>query len=262
MTAGRSRPRAVYLRDTLYYSRTVVRRPRIVAPEELTRLPAPVRRYLEYAGIVGKERAQTARIRFNGEFRMGADRKWMRVETEQTSFLDDPARVFYMKGRYLGMIPIDGRDLYARGEGHMFIKLLWLLTVADAKGPEMARSGLVTFLNDMVMIPSAFLDERIAWSAVDDRSAAATLSAGGMSVRAVLRFSDAGGVADFVTEDRFYSGKGGAFRPVRWSTPFRNYREIAGVMVPTEGDAIWHFDSGDLCYARFTLRDISYNVLE
>jgi len=262
VVASRASARAIYLRDSLYYGRTVRRRIRIVTEEELSGLPAPVRRYLMYAGVVGKEKAQTARISFEGEFRMRTGGKWMHVETEQTSFLDDAVRVFYIKGRYLGVVPVSGRDLYARGEGNMLIKLLSFLTIENASGPEMNQSGLVTFLNDMVMIPTAFLDERVAWSAIDDRSARATLSDRGMSVSAVIHFNESGEIVNFVTEDRYHSEGGGRSRNVKWSTPFGNYREITGVRVPTEGEALWHFDEGDFCYARFRLKDLRYDAFE
>lgn len=252
----------MYLRDRLYYSRTVVRRSRIVAEEELRGLPEPVQRYMRYAQVVGKEKAQVARIRFKGEFRMRVGGKWMGVETEQTSFLDDPVRVFYIKGRYLGIVPISGRDLYARGEGNMLIKLLHFVTVENARGREMNQSGLVTFLNDMVMIPTAFLDQRVTWTAVDDRSVRATLKESGMSVSAMIHFNGSGEIVNFVTEDRYHSDGGGLYSNVKWSTPFRNYREIEGVRVPTEGEGVWHFDAGEFCYAKFRLRDVRYNSNE
>jgi len=48
-------------------------------------------------------------------------------------------------------------------------------------------------------------------------------------------------------------------KKVRWSTPLKNYKEINGFMVPTEGEAIWHLPSGDFCYVKVKLVELEFN---
>ena len=130
--------------------------PVIISDKDLAGLPEPVKRYLSFAGVIGKERTRTVHVRFSGEMKMSENQNWLPVQVDQVSGLDNPVRIFYISGRLAPLLTIDGRDKYKDGKGNMFIKLLSLITVADSRGMETDASELVTFLNDMIFIPAAF----------------------------------------------------------------------------------------------------------
>ena len=44
-----------------------------------------------------------------------------------------------------------------------------------------------------------------------------------------------------------------------WVGKLRNYKEINGVIIPTEIEAIWKLEEGDYSYVRFNIRKIEYD---
>ncbi len=49
----------------------------IVTTDRLKHLPEAVQRYLNYSGIVGKPWIDTVRLKYEGRFRLGADKPWL-----------------------------------------------------------------------------------------------------------------------------------------------------------------------------------------
>ena len=45
-----------------------------------------------------------------------------------------PARVYYIRIDFAGVLPMFGVDVYQAGHGHMHGKLLGLITMAEARG--------------------------------------------------------------------------------------------------------------------------------
>ncbi|ATW27479.1 DUF6544 family protein [Candidatus Formimonas warabiya] len=227
--------------------------------KDMENLPEPVRKYLAYVGVIGKEKVFNARIAAHGEMRMDAKRNWFQVKTQQYNFFDPAARLFYIRGNMSG-IPMVGLDSYVRGKGNMLIKVASLFTVADAKGKEMDSGARVTLFNDMCLLaPATLIDPRIHWETVDASTVKATFEDQGDAVSALLYFNDQGALINFVTDDRYYSPMGKSYQRVRWSTPVKDYQEMNGVKVPTYGEGIWHFAEGDFCYAKFRFLEIEYN---
>ena len=64
-------------------SNTQTNNGRLVIAEMLRDLPAPVQRYMDYTGVVGKPWIDMARIRYAGRFRMAADKPWRPIRAEQ-----------------------------------------------------------------------------------------------------------------------------------------------------------------------------------
>ena len=46
----------------------------------------------------------------------------------------------------------------------------------------------------------------------------------------------------------------------KWSTPIGEYKEFEGQLIPTYGQAIWHYDDIEFCYAKFRVEKIAFNV--
>lgn len=93
-----------------------------------------------------------------------------------------PARVYYMRIDFAGVLPMFGVDVFQAGHGRMHGKLLGLITVADGSGPELDISELTTYVNDALMLaPSMLLTPAVRWMAVDDNSFDVTISDGRIS---------------------------------------------------------------------------------
>jgi hypothetical protein len=231
----------------------------LVTEGDLAHLPAPVQKYLRYAGAVGKPQVRNVRAAFTGKFRANQDSGWMDMTAEQTNFFDDPTRVFYIKASRFGL-PFDGLHVFRGASATMQIRLASLLTVVDAKGPQMNQGETVTFFNDMCFLaPATLIDPRIQWEPVNGRTVKARYMNQGITIGAELRFNDAGELVDFISNDRFLSADGKTYKSYPWSTPVRGYRELDGRRIWTEGDAIWHTPEGEFAYGRFILKAIEDN---
>jgi len=141
----------------------------------------------------------------------------------------------------------------------MLIKLLSLVTVADARGPEIDQGALLRYLNETMWFPTAALSDLIQWAGVDANSARATMSYEGVTASAVFIFNPQGELTNMVAER--YRSLDSGFSLDTWATPVREYGEFHGLRIPTRGEGVWQLSSGDFAYIRVEIADIEYNQL-
>jgi hypothetical protein len=241
---------------TIEHTRTLSAQ-RIFA-EDLAPLPRPVQRYLQAAGVVGTVRPRSMRITFDGSIR-GFEGPWMPFTSVQTNSFDDPARFFWIDATMKGL-PTKGLHAYENGKATMLIKVLGVVPVMEAHGPEMDQAETVTWFNDLcIYAPGALLDPRISWTELDDRSSKATFTNGAQRISATLVFNAEDQLIDFFSDDRYAITDGNA-EPLRFSTPLRDHRPMHGLVVPGYGEAVWHRPEGPFVYGRFTLRSLDHDV--
>lgn len=233
-------------------------KPEKITEAGLARLPEPVQKYLRYTKTVGKDRIHTIRLKQSGKIRMKPDAAWMPFEAEQYYTVDKPAFIWKANVKMLPLIHISGRDKFENGKGNMFIKVLSLLTVVDANGPEMDQGALCRYLNEMMWFPSSFLSDYIKWETIDSHSVRASITSGGTSASALITFNDEGKMTNFVAER--YMSSGDKFVKEIWSTPIEHYKEFSGYFLPKGGKAVWKLKSGDFCYIELNLTEIEFNV--
>ena len=249
------------------YDRDVDRALARIAPAEpirdadLAHLPAPVQRYLRRAGVVGQPRVRNFHVRMHVRIRNGRDARWMPLSAEQYNFVDEPARLFYLRASMF-TIPVQGYHRYVGPSATMTVKAAALVPVVQVSGPEMSQGETVTMFNDMcVMAPATLIDRAIAWAPVDDRTARASFTNAGHTIRAELSFNDAGELTNFWSDDRYQTSPDGkSVKKVRWSTPLTDYRSFGRVRLASRGEARWHEPSGDYAYIELTLDDVQCNV--
>lgn len=233
--------------------------PAPVTAEDLAGLPEPVRRWLTRVGVVGRPRVLDARIRFDGLLRSGPDEGWMRGPAEQHNFFDPPARYFFMRASRLG-VPAQVYHRYAGSAATMEARLLGVLPLVDAAGEEMTRAETVTVLNDLFLFaPGAVPGMPLAWEELGEGRVRVTLTNAGQTVSADLTFDEAGDLVGFVSRDRSRTGDG-TFQVVPWSTPVLAFGEVGGLRLPVEAEARWIDPDGEWTYARFTIREVVYNL--
>jgi hypothetical protein len=231
-----------------------------VSDADLTPLPPPVQQYLRVAGAVGQPRVRNFRVRMHGRIRNGPDAPWMPFTAEQYNFLDEPARLFYLRGSMF-MVPVQGYHRYVGPAATMLVKAAALVPVARASGDEMNRAETVTMFNDMcVMAPAALIDPSIQWELLDARTVRARFTNGNHTIASELSFNDAGELANFVSDDRYQTSAEGRARPMRWSTPLHEYRAYGPVRVASRGEGRWHEPGSDYTYIEVTIDDVQYNL--
>jgi hypothetical protein len=238
-------------------SNTQTNNGRLITAEMLRDLPAPVQRYMDYTGVLGKPWIDTVRIKYAGRFRMAADKPWMPIRAEQFYTTAPPA--FHWKARFkmAGLWLMTGDDTYKAGHGRMFGKVAGVFKVVDFRGDALDQGTMLRYLNEMTWFPTAFLGDNIAWQAVDDGSADVTFTDCGKSVSARMFFDDEGRLTDFVAQ-RYRENKG-SFSLDTWSTPMTKFGVLGGLNLPVRGQAVWKLPAGDLPYADLELSEIEYN---
>jgi len=228
----------------------------LITQAEVANLPDNVRRYLHFMGVVGRPRVWSFRARQLGTFRMRPDRAWMACEAWQYNSRLGITRIFHMRVRFSGVVPVYVRDTYIDGHGRMQGRVLDRFSVVDVADAKIDIGELVTYLNDAILFaPSMLLGPETTWTTVDDNSFDVSLSDHGLTVSARVFLDKWGAPVNFSTTDRFGEDpeRPGNMVRTRWSTPIRGFTLMAGRPVPTGGQAIWHFPSGDFTYADFAL---------
>lgn len=231
--------------------------PVIVTEAHLIGLPEPVQRYLRGAHVVGKQAVRAVRLKQKGFFRRGLDQKWLPLVAEQYYTTQPPAFLWYGTIRPFPLVSISAKDVFSEGHGNMLVKLLSLVTLADARGPEADQGELVRYLTEIVWFPTAWLSDYIQWQAVGGRSAKATIRCQGATAAAVLHFNDKDELTQFTAER--YREENGRYVLGQWLIHCGGYEEVNGVRIPLKGVAAWKLESGDFSYFRGEITEIEYD---
>jgi uncharacterized protein DUF6544 len=231
-----------------------------IAEADLMPLPAPIRVYLERAGVVGTPHVHNFHARLHGGIRSRPNATFLSVRTEQMSFMYERARLFHLESSLMG-IPIEALHLYIDESATMQVRVARTFDVVDARGPEMNRSETVTFFNDMcVFAPASLVDAQVEWAEIDRRSIKGTFKNAGNTISAVLSFDEEGDLVNFASDDRYQSSDGKAYKNIRWSTPIGDYRDFGGVRIASRGQGVWHEDYGEFVYLEIEVDAIEYNL--
>jgi hypothetical protein len=232
----------------------------VVTAAMLDGLPPPIRRYLLYTGVVGAPLVRTVHLRQKGAMRQSAAQPWLPLDAEQYYTVQPPGFVWSGTLRF-GPLPLaQARDRYAQGRGNMLIRAGGIYPIADATGVEMDQGAMMRYLSEMIWFPTAFLGENIRFESVDDKSARVTLLDHGRSVSGTLYVDEEGRLTLFVAQR--YRMVGGGYELATWSTPVCEYGELAGLKLPTRGQATWRLAEGDLTYIDFAITELAYDAAE
>jgi hypothetical protein len=225
---------------------------------DIQSLPPPVQNYLRYSGAMGKPKLSNVRISFDGEMR-GKGIDWFPFRSLQYNFFEQPTRLFYIKGRMYALT-VPGFHDYQNGKDRMNIKLFGMIPVIHAEGAELDRTETVTYFNDLCLFaPAALIDKRIIWKPIDSSSAGAIFTNAMNKISATLYFNQTGQLVNFISDDRSPIDE---MKPIRFSTPVKDYKTFDGRNIPTYGEAVWHYPDRDFVYGKFYLKSIEYNVGE
>ena len=110
-----------------------------ITEADLTRLPAPVRRYLRVTGALGQPRVSNFHARMHGRIRSGRDAHWISLDAGQYNFIDDPARLFYLNGAMF-VIPVQGYHRYVGASATMTIKAAALSRLCGRRAARWTRA--------------------------------------------------------------------------------------------------------------------------
>lgn len=245
-----------------------------VDPLDLNRLPDPVRRYVAYTGLDRQPLARYARIRITGEVRLpqtgGRERvdaatPWMAMTGSQTMALSKAGLGYVWDTRWTNpRFAVDVRDRYVNGQTH-----IWAVrddgTVLIDEGDEaMAATYLIRFFAEATQAPAMLMPgPHLRWEAVDAGSARAHVRDGAISASMLCRFDAQGALTECESNDRklrFSGDVAERWVPARWVMTRGNYREMAGLRLPTTMSIRWVLGGGEFEQVREVIDEVVFET--
>jgi hypothetical protein len=201
--------------------------------DALTALPEVARRYLTRAIRPGARLASAVRLTMRGEIKLG---KW-RPFTAEEALHQERGFIWAASVRMSGL-PIRGADRLVDGEAEMRWKMLGLIPLVRASGPDIARSATGRWLAEWCWLPSAFLSAETRWETIDATHVKARLPAGELALAV-----GGDGRLESVRLRRWGNPGGGAFRELDFGALAEEERTFAGFTIPARLRVGWHFGS-------------------
>ncbi len=227
-------------------------------PEQLEGLPAPVSRYLSAVLRPGTPLVRRVRMRQRGEMHQRPDAPRWQPFTAVQHITTSPPGFVWDATFSVGPVPlIRVVDRYQEGRGELHVRLAGTFPVVDSSGrSEMDEGELMRYLAETPWYPTALLPgQGVEWSAIDERSARATLRHGGTEVSLVFLFDDQGLVTEVRSEHRWKEEQG-RFVARPWGGRFFDYREAGGMRIPMRGEVFWLLPEGEFVYWRGRIESI------
>jgi hypothetical protein len=194
-----------------------------------------VQRHLAQAIAPGTPLVTSARLRMRGRIKVG--RRWLPFRAHQ---ILNPHLGFVWAAQAAGVIA--GSDRYLDGHGGQNWKLLGLLTVAHAEGPDVARSAAGRSGAEAIWLPTALLPRfGVRWSAGSGDQVTAGFRVGDTPLELQLRLDAAGRITSLVFDRWGDPDNRGAFGWHRFGGEVTGYRSFQGLTIPSQGRLGWFY---------------------
>ncbi|HSO54522.1 MAG TPA: DUF6544 family protein [Actinomycetes bacterium] len=208
--------------------------PAVFTDAELDGLPDPVCRYLRASIAPGTPLATAARLGMRGQIKLG---RWLPFQAEE---LLAPHQGFHWAARAARVV--SGFDRYVGGQGQMRWRLLGLLPVMRADGPDLSRSAAGRVAGEAMWMPTALLPRfGVDWSAVDDHHLTAGWRIDSHEVALELVIDDQGRLRESVFQRWGDPDRTGTFGLHPCGGEVTAYATFGGMSVPGAGRAGWFY---------------------
>lgn len=235
------------------FSESGVIKDKIFQPNEVQNLPEPVKRYFRHVMKEGQPYISYVRLKHGGQFKTGQGKNWVEIEGEQYFTTQTPG--FIWKG---STKMFTAKDMFLSGRGRLTVTLFSVLKIADAQGKQYDEGELMRWLAESVWFPTNLLpDDNLKWSSVDNEHADLTYTYGNKKINYRVTFNASGEITAF--ETKRYMNRNDL---ETWVGKVSDYKRLNDVLIPTAIEATYRLKTGDYSYARFTLKQIDYNVPE
>lgn len=225
---------------------------------EIARLPRPVRRYFRAVLQEGQQVHRCGRLTQTGEFLVDG-KGWRPFSATHHLAARSPGFVWDARIRMAPGLAIRVRDGFVNGSGSMLGSMLGLAPIVSVAGtPDINAGALHRYLAEGVWMPTALLPSQgVVWTALDDTSARATLTAGATTVSLDMFFGPDGLITRVFTPERARDVDGRAV-PTPWEGRFSDYAEREGMRIPLAGEVAWILPGGPQPYWRGRITSASY----
>ena len=204
-------------------------------PADVAHLPAAAQAYLAHAIARGTPLASAVRLRMHGIIKVG---RWRHFSAEQV-LVGRRATIWRASVRMQGL-RVRGYDQLLDGRGSMQWRLLGVIPLIRASGPDVTRSAAGRVAAESIWLPSALVGEHVAWRADRADAARARFAVAGHVSELALAF-DAGRLRA-VSLARWGNPEGGAFRDVPFGAFVDQEETFGGYTIPARLRVGWHID--------------------
>ncbi len=229
---------------------------RTFEPDQLAGLPDAARRYLEHAIAPGTPLASAVRLRMHGDIKL---QRWLPFSAEQV-IRRGRGMIWRATVRMYGL-PIRGFDRLVDGEGEMRWKLLGLVPVMTAAGPDVTRSTAGRLGAEFVWLPSALWGDDVSWAEPDSSQARASFAVLGEKVEPAFTVDSAGRLESLELK-RWGNPEDADFHYADFGGFAEDEATFGGYTIPTRLRAGWHFGSerfdSEGEFFRVTIDDAKY----
>jgi hypothetical protein len=158
-------------------------------------------------------------------------------------------------------VPVLVRDAFVAGSGSMRGAVLGLVTVVAVEGkPHIAAAALQRYLGEAAWVPTALLPSQgVTWTAIDDSTARATITAGATPAKLEFRFGPDGLIASVFAPDRIFDDGKNPPVPRPWTARILRYATYHGMPLPAEAVTEWQLPTGAYQYWRGKLASIEFD---
>ena len=204
------------------------------SPAQLEDLPEVARRYLEHAIAPGTMLASAVRLRMHGEIKL---RGWLPFTAEQV-IRWDRGLIWHARVSARG-VTIRGFDRLVDGVGEMRWRVLGLIPVMTAAGPDITRSAAGRMAAESLWLPSVLCRRAVTWTARDASRVQAAFTVAGEEVAVELAVDSAGRLES--TKLRRWGNPGGApFQYVDFGGFAAREATFDGYTIPTPLRVGWY----------------------
>jgi hypothetical protein len=206
-------------------------------PAELAHLPEPARRYLAHAIAPGTPLASAVRLRMHGEIKL---KEWLPFTAEQA--ISWHRGMIWKASVRMHGLPISGFDRFLDGEGAMRWKLLGIVPVMTASGPDVSRSAAGRVEAESCWLPSVLRGEEVSWTAPDFSHPHARVTLRGEATEVELAV-DEGGRLRSLKMPRWGNPEGKDFHLADFGGAVEEERTFGGYTIPSRLRIGWYFGS-------------------
>ena len=231
----------------------------VFTEEDFADTPYAIRQYIKNSGYIGKPKMSYTKISFRDvDFMQSKKGPALSIDYTQYDFAGEPCRMALIESSMFG-IPFEGCDYYENGKGGMKGVIAKLFTIFDQNGEDMDSAGLVTYLSEILFVPSAILENDVSFSEVDEYTVDAQITFDGKTVNGRFFFNEEYELIRFTTDERAMASTDGKIEYVPWTACCSEY-EVgeSGIKYPKKLKAVWNLEEGDLVYFEGEISDISY----
>jgi len=206
-------------------------------PEPVSGLPDLVRAYLEHAITPGTALASSIRLRMHGEIKL---RRWYPFHAEEVIQWQH-GMVWRATVRMFGL-PVMGFDGLVGSEGAMRWKLLGIIPLVAASGPDVARSAAGRVNAESVWLPSVLCNETVSWSLRGPAEITAEFAAHGIETSLHLGVNKQGRLETLALK-RWGNPDDTIYRDLDFGGLVEAEDTFDGYTIPTRIRIGWHFGS-------------------